>query len=70
MIQIVRTLACGFTYMRVDLYSVGGRIYFGEMTPHAGSGLFHLHPEEYNKILGDYIDVSHVRLPWTGLPLR
>jgi hypothetical protein len=70
MIRIVRTLASGFAYMRVDLYSVGGRVYFGEMTPHAGSGLFHMRPEEFNKGLGDYLNVSHIRPSWTLLPLR
>jgi hypothetical protein len=68
--RIVKILAAGFAYMRVDLYSIAGRIYFGEMTPHTASGHFHMVPEEYNKILGDQIDVSHVRRAWTGLRLR
>jgi hypothetical protein len=68
--RIVRKLANGFSYMRVDLYSLAGRIYFGEMTPHTASGWFHFQPEEYNRLLGNCIDVSHIRPPWTGLPLR
>ncbi len=70
MIRIVETLSSGFTLIRVDLYSVGGRIYFGEMTPHGGSGHFHFQPEEYNKILGDALDVSHIRPRWTLRGLR
>jgi hypothetical protein len=70
MIQIVNILSAGFTFIRVDLYSVGGRIYFGEMTPHVGSGKFHMRPEGYNKLLGDCLDVSHIRPSWTLLPLR
>lgn len=70
MIRIVKTLSPGFAYIRVDLYSVASRIYFSEMTPHVGSGKFRMRPEEYNKILGEQLDVSHIRPRWTGLRLR
>lgn len=32
MLEVVRKLAAGFEFVRVDLYSVGRRIVFGEMT--------------------------------------
>ena len=32
MIQVARDLSKGFPFVRVDLYEVDGRIYFGEMT--------------------------------------
>jgi hypothetical protein len=39
MIRIAEILASGFFYLRVDLYNVEERIYFGELTLHDGAGL-------------------------------
>lgn len=42
MVQVAERLAEDFTFVRVDLYDVGERIYFGELTfvPGGGSGRF------------------------------
>ena len=53
MINIVEILAEGFSHVRVDLYNVDGKIYFGEMTFTSGGGYRLIHPEEYNYIIGD-----------------
>lgn len=53
MIDIARVLCKGFSHVRVDLYDVNGKIYFGEMTFTNGSGYELIVPEEYNKCLGD-----------------
>lgn len=39
MVEIVKVLCKDFEQVRVDLYNVNGRIYFGEMTFTSGSGL-------------------------------
>jgi TupA-like ATPgrasp len=41
MIQVARALSADFDFVRVDLYSVGRKVYFGELTctPHQGYGL-------------------------------
>ena len=39
MVDIVKILCKGFEHVRVDLYNVNGKIYFGEMTFTSGSGL-------------------------------
>lgn len=41
MVAIARTLSADFDFVRVDLYSVDGKIYFGELTctPHRGFGV-------------------------------
>lgn len=46
MLEVARRLSAGFDFVRVDLYSLEGRIYFGEMTvtPNAGFGVIE-HPE-------------------------
>lgn len=38
MLELAKKLAEPFSYVRVDLYNVGGRIYFGEMTFAPGGG--------------------------------
>lgn len=54
MIDIANILSKGFSHVRVDLYNVDGKIYFGEMTFTNGSGLDPIIPKEYDKVLGDY----------------
>lgn len=53
MIELVTVLCKGFSHVRVDLYNIDGKIYFGEMTFTNGSGLDRIIPEEYDKMLGD-----------------
>ena len=54
MIDIANILSKGFSHVRVDLYNIDGKIYFGEMTFTNGSGLDPIIPKEYDKVLGDY----------------
>ena len=55
MVRIAEKLSEGIPFVRVDLYFINGRIYFGEMTfyPAAGEGAFT--PEIWNRRLGDMI---------------
>ena len=55
MVRIAEKLSEGIPFVRVDLYSINDRIYFGEMTfyPAAGEGAFT--PEIWNRRLGDMI---------------
>lgn len=54
--EIVKKLAKGFEHVRVDLYNVDGKIYFGELTfLHAAAGILgKITPYEYNLKLGSY----------------
>lgn len=54
MIKTAEILAKGFPFVRVDLYNVGGEIYFGEMTFYPASGYFVYKPEEVNEWLGSF----------------
>jgi hypothetical protein len=54
MVEIARILAEGFPHVRVDLYNVDGKIYFGEMTFTCGNGFSAIEPEEYDYKLGSY----------------
>lgn len=52
--QIVVKLASGFEHVRVDLYNVGGKIYFGELTfLHSAAGVIgRIEPYEFNEKMG------------------
>ena len=58
MIEIATVLSAGFEHVRVDLYNINGKIYFGEMTFTNGSGLDKIIPEKYDKILGDFWTIN------------
>ncbi len=52
MIKIVTFLSKNFNHVRVDLYEIDNRIYFGEMTFTNGSGLEKITPDSYDCLLG------------------
>ena len=53
MIDIAKTLSEGFSHVRIDLYNVKGKIYFGEMTFTSGSGFSKITPRSADEMLGD-----------------
>ena len=58
MVEIAEILAKQIPFVRVDLYEVKGRIYFGELTFHPGGGFEKFNPEKY-----DYVQGSWIKLP-------
>ena len=55
--DIAKILSKGFPFVRVDLYNINGRIYFGEMTFHHDGGTVLFIPEEWDIKLGDMINL-------------
>lgn len=55
MIELAEKLAQDYPFVRVDLYEVNGKIYFGELTFYPGSGLEEFTPEEWDEIIGSWI---------------
>lgn len=53
MIRISRILSKGFPSVRVDLYLIDGRIYFGELTFFPWSGYVQFTPDQFDFILGE-----------------
>ena len=53
MVEIVEILCEGIPQVRVDLYNVDGKIYFGEMTFTSGTGYEKIDPPEYDLVLGN-----------------
>ncbi len=58
--RIAESLSKDIPFVRVDLYQINGKVYFGELTlyPGAGHGIFS--PEEWELKLGDWLDISHI----------
>lgn len=55
MIAIAQKLSEGIPHVRVDLYNIRGKIYFGELTFFHWSGMTPFDPEEWDYKLGEYI---------------
>ncbi len=58
MLEIARKLSKNIPFVRVDLYLINGKIYFGELTFFHGGGYEKFTPEEWNKKLGDMIKIN------------
>lgn len=61
MIQLARKIAQSIPFVRVDLYNVNGKIYFGEMTFFPASGTGRFTSMEWDYKLGDMIQLPMKR---------
>lgn len=57
MIELAEILSKNIPFVRVDFYEVKGKIYFGELTFYPGSGMESFSPDEWDKKLGDLIEL-------------
>ena len=60
MFEIAAKLSVGYPYVRVDLYNISGKIYFGEMTFFPASGYDVNRLPEADLHFGNMIDLSLV----------
>lgn len=60
MIEIAEIIAKGYPQVRVDLYNVKGKIYFGEMTFFAFSGMNNHFTMEFQRMIGDRIKLPEI----------
>ena len=56
--EIAAKLSKGIRFVRIDLYELNGKLYFGEYTFFHGGGFRRCQPEEWEKRLGDWIDIT------------
>lgn len=54
-------LSAGTPQLRVDFYEVDGKVYFGEMTFFHCSGMAPFHPEQWDRIFGDWVTLPPKR---------
>ena len=53
LLRVAGVLAGDFPYVRVDLYSVKGKVYFGELTFYPWSGYVQYRPDEADFLLAE-----------------
>lgn len=53
MLTIASKLSEDFPFARIDLYSVEGKVYFGEITFYPWSGYMEFEPDEFDFVLGE-----------------
>ncbi len=58
MVELAEKLSKDIPFVRVDFYSIKGKIYFGEMTFYPGSGLEEFTPQEWDKNIGNLLTFS------------
>ena len=58
MTEIAEKLCKEFKHVRVDLYNIEGKIYFGELTFTGYGGYYNFNPPEWNIKLGELLDIN------------
>ena len=56
--ELSRILSKNIPFIRVDFYEINNKIYFGELTFCPAGGMEKFEPEEWDKILGDYLKIN------------
>lgn len=57
--EIASKLSLGIPHVRVDLYNVNGKIYFGELTFYHHGGVTPFHPQKWDHIFGEWIKLPN-----------
>ena len=57
MTELAEKLSAGIPFLRVDLYNVNGRIYFGELTFYPAGGFGRFIPKDYDKKIGELLNI-------------
>ncbi len=57
MLEISRKLSKGIPHVRVDLYNVNGKVYFGELTFFHWSGIVPFEPMEWDYKFGEFLNL-------------
>ncbi len=59
--EMAAKLSEGFPHVRVDLYEINGKIYFGELTLYHYSGTVPFDPVKWDTIMGEWITLPEKR---------
>jgi hypothetical protein len=66
MVWVSGILSKDFDFVRVDLYELDGKIYFGELTFTPHGGYYSFNPPQWNKIFGDCLQLSFPKIAVCG----
>lgn len=61
MIEIAEKLSKGFPFMRIDLYEVDGKVYFGEYTAYHFGASIKFEPFEWDEIMGNWLNLPEIK---------
>ncbi len=59
MLEVAEKLAKPFPVVRVDVYNLAGKIYFGEMTFTSYGGIMNYYTDEFQQLAGNMIDLNY-----------
>ena len=59
--EIAAKLSMGMRQVRLDLYLIDGHPYFGEYTTFNGGGFELFKPDEWERKMGDWLDISDIQ---------
>jgi len=62
MIQAAAKLSKGYPHLRVDMYDIGDKVLFGEITMYHFEGLVPFRPESWDKVFGDMLTLPGQKL--------
>ena len=60
MLDLAKKISVNIPHVRTDFYSIDDKIYFGEMTFYHGAGFERFTPEEFDKSLGNYLNIGEI----------
>ena len=61
MLEICKKLSDGIPFVRIDLYEINGKVYFGEYTFYPASGSGDFVPKSWNTEIGSWIDLTLIK---------
>lgn len=61
-INIAKILSKDFPHVRVDLYYVNNKIYFGELTFYSQNGMANFEPISWDYKMGKFIDIKKIKM--------
>lgn len=59
--KVAETLSKGLLQVRIDLYEINGRVYFGEYTFYHHGGVVPFHPYCWDQMFGSWIDINRIQ---------
>ena len=59
MVRIARVLSKDYPFVRVDFFDTEEQVYVAELTFAPGGGVTPYHPESFNRLLGDMLNLPH-----------
>ncbi|HEY5983604.1 MAG TPA: ATP-grasp fold amidoligase family protein [Anaerolineales bacterium] len=60
MLRIAARLAQPFPFVRVDLYALRDRVYFGELSFYPGRGVLRHEPHSFDRLFGSYLHLETI----------